>query len=284
MKVSIKDVKSEKWYATLKQIGFDGLDLRFPTWDRREEIVSDEFEARMEERYQTIREAGLAVSQVHLTYYPGHLPPIGDGGYGDFAAYMLPIFIKEIEVTAKMDCRNAVIHLYFDADREISREGNLQLIASLLPTLEANDVVLSIENIYGPKAGEAYLSTADELLYYIDHFKSPYLGVCLDTGHAITRGQDPVKMLEKLGSAVTALHLHANVQGRDMHLPPMLLANVDWQKFYETLTRVGYGGTFNMEITPPKQMTREAALSYYRMALSVARGLIRGDATSWMEE
>ena len=67
MKVSIKDVTSEKWYAELKRIGFDGIDLRFPAWDRREEIVSDEFEARMQKRYQTIREAGLSVSQVQIS-------------------------------------------------------------------------------------------------------------------------------------------------------------------------------------------------------------------------
>jgi len=63
-------------------------------------------------------------------------------------------------------------------------------------------VILCIEIIYGPKYGEAFVSTADDLKYYTDHFNSPYVGICLDTGHSIIRGQDPLEMLRTLGKAV----------------------------------------------------------------------------------
>lgn len=283
MDISIKDVKLEGLYPSLRQIGFDGLDCRLPAWDQREAILAPDFEESVLESYRAIRRAGLKVSQVHLTYYPGHLPPLGDGGYEDFAAYMLPIFEREIALTAKMDCPVAVIHLYFDTERETSREGNLQLLRTLLPILTEHRVVLAIENIYGPKAGEAYLSTAEDLLYYVDAFKGPYIKVCLDTGHAITRSQDPVRMLEKLGDAVAALHVHASVPGKDMHLPPMLVPNVDWQKFYDALTRAGYSGAFNMEIIAPRQMNRATALAYYAMSYHAAHGLMTEGNASWME-
>ena len=283
MDVSVRDIKIEKLYPQLKKIGFDGLDVSFPKWDQREFILSDEFEGAMMQKYQTIHSAGFKVCQTHLTYYPGHLPPLGDGSYEAFEEYMLPILQKEIGIVAKMHCPLAVIHLYFEESIENSRAGNVRLLRALLPLLEEHGVILAIENIFGPKACEAHLSTAEHLLYYTNYFESPYLGVCLDTGHAITRLQNPVTMLKKLGDTVKALHLHASVNGKDMHLPPALVNNVDWREFYELLHSIGYCGPFNMEITAPAQMNLATALAYYTMAFHLAQGLITGDTKSWTE-
>ena len=283
MDISVRDIKIEKLYPQLKDIGFDGLDVSFPKWDQREFILSDEFEDVMMQKYQAIQAAGFKVCQPHLTYYSGHLPPLGDGTYEAFEAYMLPILQKEIGIVAKMNCPLAVIHLYFEESIENSRTGNIRLLSTLLPLLEEHRVTLAIENIFGPKAGEAHLSTAEHLLYYTNYFKNPYIGVCLDTGHAITRQQHPVKMLKKLGETVKALHLHASVHGKDMHLPPALVNNVDWREFYDILLTIGYRGPFNMEITAPVQMNLTTALAYYRMAFHLAQGLVTGDTKSWTE-
>ena len=252
--ISVRDTKIESFYPELKRIGFNGVDVNFPAWDQREYILSEKFKDTVMENYKHISNVGLKVCQTHLTYYPGHYPPLGDGSYKAFEDYMLPIFMRELELVSKMNCNIAVIHLYFEESRENSRAGNIQLIGKLLPIAEKSNVILSIENIFGYLHADVHLSTAEDLLYYTDHFNSDHLGICLDTGHAVTRRQDPIEMAGKIGSALKALHVHSNVPERDLHLPPYLINRVDWQRFCDTLSEIGYRGAFNMEITAPKQM------------------------------
>ena len=274
MLISIKDPREDELFPELKRIGYDGIDVKLSVWENRELILSREFEASIMEKYQRAYDAGLKVCQTHLTYYPGHLPPLGDGSYEAFEEYMLPIFVRGIELTAKMNCGVAVIHLYFEESKEKSRAGNLKLIEKLLPVLKKNNVILAMENIYGPKYGEANLSCAEDMLYYTEHFKSEHLGVCLDTGHAVTRGQDPVDMLIKLGSSVKALHVHSNFKGADLHLPPTMINNVDFKKFCEVLREIGFTGAFNMEISPPKTMDPNTRILFYAMSNGIAKGLL----------
>lgn len=280
MDISIRNRGIEDLYPDLKQIGFDGVDVAFPSWSCRESILSEDFEPAMLQTYRRITDAGLKVSQVHLTYYPGHLPPLGEGAYADFEDYMLPILTKEIAIAAKMDCRLAAIHLYFEESLEKSREGNLQLIEKLLPTLEEHGVVLAIENIYGPGYRDVHLSTAEDLLFYIDRFESDYVGACLDTGHAVTQKQNPVEAVLKLGSALKALHVHSNMPGHDLHLPPCMIRNVDWQRFYAALLEVDYRGAFNMEISPPARISPKAALGFFTLVHGIAESLMLSEAKS----
>lgn len=280
MDISIRNRGIEDLYPDLKQIGFDGVDFGFPGWNRREKILAEDFESTILQTYRRIADAGLEVSQVHLTYYPGHLPPLGNGTYADFEDYMLPILLKEIALTAKMNCHLAAIHLYFEESLEKSREGNLQLIQKLLPTLEEHGVVLAIENIFGLGFGDVHLSTAEDLLFYVDHFKSDCVGACLDTGHAVTRKQNPVEAVLKLGSALKALHVHSNMPGHDLHLPPCMIRNVDWQRFYAALLEVDYRGAFNMEISPPANISPKAALGFFTLVHGIAESLMLSEAKS----
>ena len=284
MDISVKDTKNQSFYSELKQIGFDGVDVSFPTWDQRDFILSENFEDTIMDRYKQMTDEGLRVCQTHLTYYPGHIPPLGDGSYKSFEEYMLPILTREIELVPKMNCKIAVIHLYFEESREGSRAGNLQLIEQLLPIAEKSNVILSIENIYGPNFGEAHLTTAEDLLFYTGHFHSDHLGICLDTGHAVSRRQDPIEMVEKIGAALKALHVHSNVPERDLHLPPYFTGKVEWQRFCDTLVEIGYQGSFNMEISAPTRMNKATATLYYRMVYGIADGLLKGEIKSWREE
>ena len=283
MDISVREPKNELLYPELKRIGFDGIDLNFPTWDKLDVILSDKFENVMLEKYKKISDAGLKVCQTHLTYYPAHFPPLEDGSYRAYEKAVLPILIKEIDLVSKMNCRIAVIHLYFEESKENSRAANLQLIEKLLPVLDEKNVILAIENIYASDCGEANLTTAEDLLFYTEHFQSGNLGICLDTGHAVTRRQKPIEMVEKIGKTLKALHLHSNVFKEDLHLPPCFTANVDWRRFHDALDEVDYLGAFNMEISAPPQMNKKTALAYYDMIYGIAEGLIKRDTKSWTE-
>ena len=276
MDISISCGK-EKFFSEIKKIGYCGVDVPFAVYNEREWILSNEYKDIVGKKYQAAKDAGLNISQTHLTYYPGHLKTIGDGTYEAFEEYMLPLFIREIELTSEINCPVAVIHLYFENDREKSREGNKRLITGLLPILEKNNVVLSIENIFGPDLSEAYLSGADDLLYYTDFFKNDYLGICLDTGHAILRNQNPVEMLKAVQNNLTALHLHTTVPFVDLHAVPYMasyLEQIDWVEFYDILSKTKYKGTFNMEVRASSKMNDNAISAFYRFAYEVAKGIV----------
>lgn len=274
MHISVKDIGIASLYPSLCRIGFDGVDVSFPSHEMRDAILSEKFENTMMERYDRITEAGLSVAQTHLSYCPAHLPMIGDGGYRNFEAYMLPILTKEIALVSKMNCRTAVIHLYYEPSKEGTQSANLRLIEKLLPDLEKYGVTLCIENIYGARYEDVHLTTAEDLLFYTDHFHSDFFGVCLDTGHAMAMRQNPIEMAKNFGPALKALHLHSSVSGRDLHLPPYLAGNVDWTELCRVLKKIGYGGSFNMELNPPRQLSVTALSAYYTMAYAIAKDLL----------
>ena len=264
-------------YSTIKSSGFCGIDFSFPNAPDCKDVLTQEYYDSVLEKHQLLKENGLYVAQTHLSIMPAHIEPLGDGTYQSFEEYMLPILLKEIELTAKMNCRTAVIHLYFENDKEKSRAGNIQLISKLLPTLEKHNVILSIENIFGPRLSDAHLSSAEDLLFYIDYFKSENLGICLDTGHAVVLKQNPTEMLKKIGANLTALHIHTTVLPDDMHLIPNTVhweEKIDWDEFSQELLRTQYGGTFNLEVKLPKKLKGNAVTAFYQLAYAVAKEII----------
>lgn len=263
-------------FGKMKEIGYYGLDMSVGA----ENILSDEFTKTIREKYKSIKNHGLEVCQTHLAYHPGHLPHIGDGTYKAYEEVMLPKFIRGIELSGELNARTAVIHLYDHETREESRKGNIELISKLIPHLEKNNVILSIENIFGDgdNTSDIYLSTAEDLLYYTDYFESPYVGACLDTGHALLRGQNPVEMLKKISNNLTALHINTNSGDHDLHCVPYCVSymeSVDWEEFVKVLKTIDYKGSFNMELNVPAKLNDKARLAFFTMAYEVANDLLK---------
>ena len=274
MKITIKEPKDPALFSYLKELGYAGIDYSFPSFKDRQHLMSRDFELAFAGRMEKIRAAGLLVWQCHLTYYPTHLEPLGDGSYAVYEAEILQILEKEIRLAAEYGIKIAVIHLFVGADQASSREGNLILLKKLLPILKEADVTLAIENIYNKGCTDAYLSSAEDLLYYVRHFDDRHIAVCFDSGHAVARGEKPLEMLRELGDKVAALHLHSNVPGKDLHLPPALLVSTfDWPSLGGVLREIDYAGSFNMEIVP-WGLSGEAERAYYRMAYETAKQLL----------
>ena len=274
MKITIKVPKDKALYSHLAALGYDALDYSFPSYKKLDEIASSAYDLTFREEIGEIVSAGLSVWQCHLTYYPTHLEPLGDGSYAVYEAAFLPILEKEIRLAAEYGIKIAVIHLFVGADQASSRRGNLILLEKLLPILKATGVTLAIENIYNKGCTDAYLSSAEDLLYYVRHFDDRHIAVCFDSGHAVARGEKPLEMLRELGDKVAALHLHSNVPGKDLHLPPALLVSTfDWPSLGGVLREIGYAGSFNMEIVP-WGLSGEDERAYYRMAYETAKQLL----------
>ncbi len=261
-----------QYYSELAEAGFNGIDLPLNNLDH---ILEAGFSDTIMKKYSDAQKAGLKICQTHLPFWPSHYPEFST--YEEYEEFILPRMIRGIELTGDTGCRTAVVHLYYGKEREESRTSNIRLIEKLLPSLEKKNVILSTENIYNGDFGDAFLSSAEDLLFYSDYFASPYVGACLDTGHALIRGQNVNEMLEKLKHKLTALHIHSTVYTDDLHMIPGFMGGVDWKSFAQTVRTCGYKGSFNLEVKPPEALSYKALMLFYRLSAQVARDIIGND-------
>lgn len=234
----------------IKSIGFTGVDFDFCNYNLKN-FCTDEVTNSVRNAMKEIVEEGLQISQSHLHYLPGNF--YGDDRYGQFEEEYLQAYIRSIELCGEFGCKIAVIHLYFEDSREKTFNGNITMIKKLLPHLEKHGVTLAIENIF--KGGEEYLdcfvSSAKDILEYVNYFNSPYVGACLDTGHANCRKLQAIEMAKEFGEHLVALHMNSN-SCRDLHLIPGTCATwvdpTDYGKFAKVLKDIDYKGPYNLEI------------------------------------
>lgn len=149
-----------------------------------------------------------------------------------------------------------IAHPDFDngANREQGIDANIRYFEKLVPALKDAGVVMCIENLYRgeldkPKISNA-CSSATDLCEVIDTLNSKYgpcFAACLDTGHAIISGNEPVSMLSELGSRVCTLHIHDSQGIYDDHQIPGR-GITKWDEFMVMLREVDYKGYFNFEV------------------------------------
>lgn len=273
MNISICDRNG--FYKELKEIGYYGLDFAFDSFFKREFILSDEYFDFIMEKYKRISDEGLKVCQTHLTYYSGE-----NGTYKEFEESMIPMLIKEIELTKVLNCKVCVLHLYIGQNREVSHTCNIQLLSKLIPVAEKNGIILAIENTYdGESYGDSYICTYEDFVFYMDYFKTPSLGICLDTGHAVIRKEDPVELFKKLKKHIVALHLHTTTENIDMHAIPFTLPygeKIDWYELYKEISDSEYPGTFNLELRPSSELNDTAKKAYYLLAYETVKTIMNG--------
>lgn len=135
-------------------------------------------------------------------------------------------------------------------DTKVLHENMLRALDKLLPVAEANCCIICIENIWDPN------NTAGMLLDAIERFKSEWLGICWDSGHAqLSRSDTPDvadqagriswknngwpegpaewsdtgDYLKRLLPHIVTCHLHTNDRIRDRHwLPTDKRGKTDW--------------------------------------------------------
>jgi sugar phosphate isomerase/epimerase len=147
---------------------------------------------------------------------------------------------------------------------EIPRRSE-QLYASLEALLSAAEragVKLALENMLPAHVG----TLSADVRAVVDHFNSPYLGICLDTGHAHVA--DESGYAEGARSAFGALrdkiitfHLADNSGAKDHHLQPPY-GSIDWDALAPAIAEAGYTFPATVEAPPwngatPGQLLRE---------------------------
>ena len=187
---------------------------------------------------------GLVASQLHG---PWRYPPQDDTS--EKRAHWLSLCERAIWVTSLCGCRHFVIHPLMpfgeaETDAAYAHALNLEFFRELCALGEKHGVIICIENM---PFREQHLARVAPMLEFVKEVNSPWLRVCLDTGHAACLGDDPAEAVRLLGSYLAVLHVHDNDGERDRHWLPGL-GIIDWEAFMHALVEIGFEGTLSLEI------------------------------------
>jgi len=91
------------------------------------------------------------------------------------------------------------------------------------------------------------LSDPQSLVTMIERdLDAPHAGICLDFGHAFLMGDVP-DVVEAVAEHLIATHVHDNKRKTDDHLVPFE-GKIDWDAALMSMQKVGYDGTYLMEV------------------------------------
>ena len=247
----------------MRKCGFETVDYGLLVSPETEMYrMSDEnFDATIQSHRALIEESGLWVSQIHGPWrYPPH-----DADPDDRRIWF-EYCKRAIRACAMIGSPYFVIHPlmpFGDVDEDIAfvRKLNLEFFRKLCAEGEKNGVVICIENM--PFGGQA-LARVAPMLEFVKEINSPWLKVCLDTGHCASLGDSVVDAVHMLGKEYLAvLHVHDNDGEHDRHWAPGT-GVIDWEAFVKALEEIGFEGSFSLETVIPEMIPNNAQMCYPR--------------------
>lgn len=193
---------------------------------------------------------GLQIDHIHCMFG-------GDFDFGDPVPYRRfnvieaqKALLRKLRATG---VDNVVIHCsgqIEDKERKEHLRRFEDSLCHLLPVAEDVGITIAIENV---AFEQKVVGTAQEIQKILNHFSSPRVGVCFDTGHA-NLCEDMKKEFSLLKDRIVTFHIHDNDGKRDIHLPPPH-GTIDWIWFAKAVKKMKYQGSFPIETVPQKGTT-----------------------------
>ncbi len=231
----------------MKKHGFDCLDYSDLTQTNSElfSAAEKEFEQKLLFIKQSAAECGIVISQTHG---PWRYPPQDDSP--ERRAERFEKMVKAIRGTAILGCPYCVIHPLMpfgdsqDPDPEKSYEINYHFMQKLSDAGRDHNVVVCLENMPMTRLS---LSRPAEILSFVKDIGSPWLRICLDTGHVSVFGESPADAVKIIGKEyLRVLHVHDNDGHSDSHWIPYT-GVIDWNDFNRALHEIGFDGVLSLE-------------------------------------
>lgn len=269
----------------IRQAGYDGVDFPLYIYTQRKNTAlcsNDWWRVWTQSVRDYADSLGLAVVQAHAPWRQ------------DISAdlhYEAPSKIHErmFAACSVLGCKKLVFHPVAYPYRIVSAETeqaihayNLRWFRELLPFAETYGVTIELENTFDyfhlqmPGDPARPYTTATQLNALADDLHSPFVKICLDTGHANIASEDIPQMIKAFGSRLDCLHLNDNYgkrsgQNEDLHLFPTE-GTVNWQSVAAALYAAGYQGTYNLEIIADlAELTPEKRIEKFRKGLQTAK-------------
>ena len=276
--MQIAGVNAAEAARMMVKAGFQGVDFGLNDHQTEPDRIQEPaWHDRYIEMADALKAEGLEIAQTHLPYYFAHIPHPGKGTYAEYEAFMLPGYLRALEVTAEIGCHLTVLHPYYvETDPVRTRDGNQRLLERLLPCLEKYDIRLALENNWAWGFKNANASYPEDLYAMAERAGDPHIGLCIDTGHANLFRIDIAAMARLYGGKLFALHINGNGGTQDEHILPYTMGGfyerLDYQAFSAALKEIGYKGYYNLELAVGN-MPACLAQPYYDFAAAVARAL-----------
>jgi len=245
----------EEGLEILAQAGFDCVDMTFCDMATNPEDIylqpgADELCRKIRAKADAL---GLTFNQCHAPFSMDMQPWLK----GD-REHILHLLNTSIRLAGILGVKNVVVHPvqcmdYLNSDPAWVKQVNMEFYASLIPAAKEAGVKIAIENMwrnhqYNGHIVSSVCSSAYELRDYVDSCNAiePIFTACLDIGHCLLTGHDPVNSIRVLGDRLGCLHVH-DVDGvNDNHTCPMTL-KVDFPAVVDALWEIGYQGEFTLE-------------------------------------
>ena len=251
-------ITADEMYKIMSEVGFHSVDYSLMSGYQSElwQLSDDELKARMTAIKDTMHRNGIVAGQTHspMDAYWGNSPETKEARW--------KAQIQAIKAASFLESPYIVIHPLRHPNRqhkqgyEECKELNMEFYNFLKPYLEEYNVKAAIENMFmrDPilgRLGETVCSTAAELKDYVDTLNSDRFVVCLDVGHCVLGGQDPVSMIYELGNKyLHVTHMHDNDYVDDRHMMAGM-GKIDWWSIGKALNDIGYEDVFNYEADMP---------------------------------
>lgn len=264
---------------TVAAAGYRNVDFPFSVFSRPADspLKSDLWEHWTQDLGHDLEARGLRVTQAHASW---------EQAIAQDFSYESPydVYARTIRACRMLGCGKLVFHapLYFfhpedPTVREKALDWNIRWFRELLPILEDNGVTAELENTFDYRhlrkpQDPPFLYTDDErMLELLEGIDSPWVKLCLDTGHANIAGNDPARMIRAYGKRLDVLHLNDNLGFidpiyEDLHLFPGH-GTVRWQEVFQALYETGFSYVFNMEpVGALARLSKEARVLQFRAA------------------
>ncbi|MBR4235783.1 MAG: sugar phosphate isomerase/epimerase [Clostridia bacterium] len=251
-------------YRMVREWGFDAVDANIDHLLKYSEISHDTIPEVLikggRECMELFRPWADAAKEFGVDNYQAHAPfPSYVFGQDGINERMIEVLKNMIRGCETMNCRNLIIHPFFAGyNDKLSDEDewdlNVESYSKLIPVAKECGVTVCLENMfsgYRRKIYAACCSDIDVACKYIDTLNSiagssDTFGFCLDTGHLLLVGLDIKQAMLKLGSRISAFHIHDNDGWEDQHLAPFM-GRLDWNRFAEGLRAIKYDKTLSFE-------------------------------------
>jgi L-ribulose-5-phosphate 3-epimerase len=120
-------------------------------------------------------------------------------------------------------------------------------VRKAIPTAEKNNVKIAIEVVWNN-----FLTTPEQLIEYVDQFKSPYVGAYFDCSNMIKYGVKSGDWIRKLGKRMLKFDFKGfsltKFQNKEDPWVPIGEGDEDWPDILKALVQVGYNGWATAEV------------------------------------
>lgn len=174
-----------------------------------------------------------------------HGPLHGDYDLAHRDSSRAAMVLNEIlRVCARIDVRYLVMHFGPNPDRQLGLRSAMSALAQNQGLIEKQRIKIVIEVVpssWNDQVGDR-ISDFETIFTAFDR---PWLGLCLDYGHASLNG-NLFEIIEKLGHKILYTHVNDNMGTTDDHLG-YGMGKVDWSRALRETLKTHFRGPFVIE-------------------------------------